>query len=171
MTLPADRRQRGAARIEARLRHGVEDVAEAIDRQTGLMEILPDLGEPQHRHADARGQHVERDELADGQIAADHKPGAEVKRCRDDQLVDHLDRLARRIVQAEHAEARGHIAGELLLPSALHLRLDRHGLQRLDARDALDQEGLVLGSAIEFLIEAPAKQRRSARGNADVERE
>ena len=43
--------------------------------------------------------------------------------------------------------------------------------QRLDARDALDQEGLVLGAPIELLIEAPAKQRRGEHGNADVERE
>ena len=86
-------------------------------------------------------------------------------------LLISLDRLARRVVQAEDAEACGHIAGELLLPAALHLRLDRHCLQRLDARHALNEEGLILGAAIELLVEAPAEQRRRARGDADVERE
>ena len=43
----------------------VEDVAEPLDRQPRLMEILPDLREPQHRRADPAGQHVERDQLAD----------------------------------------------------------------------------------------------------------
>ena len=59
-----------------------------------------------------------------------------------------------------HAEAGGDVAGELLLPAALHLRLDRHRLQRLDAGDALDQEGLVLRAAPELLVEPPAEQRR-----------
>jgi len=40
--------------------------------------------------------------------------------------------------------------------------------QRLDAV-TLHQESLILGAPIEFLIRAPAKQRRRARGNADVE--
>jgi hypothetical protein len=135
------------------------------------MEILPDLSQPQHRRAYARGQHVECDELADGQFAADDELGAVVKRCGDDQLVDHLYRLARGVVQAENAEARRDVAGKLLLPAPLHLRLDRHRLQRLDPGDALDQEGLILGPAIELLIEPPAKQRRHARRNADIERE
>ena len=168
--LAADRRQRGAAGIEARLRHGVEDVAEPIDRQAGLMEVLPHLRQAQHRRAHATGQHVEGDELADGQVAVDHELGAEVEHRGDDQLVDQLHRLARRVVQADDAEARGHIAGELLLPAALHLRLDRHRLQRLDAGDALDQEGLVLRAATELLVEPPAKQRRRASGDRDVER-
>ena len=88
-----------------------------------------------------------------------------------DQLADELHRLARGIAEAEHAEARGDIAGELLLPATLHLRLDRHRLERLDAGDALDQKGLVLGAAPEFLVEPPPEQRRRAGRNADVERE
>ena len=71
----------------------------------------------------------------------------------------------------QHAEARRHIAGELLLPAALHLRLDRHGLERLDAGDAFDQKGLVLGAALEFLVEPPAEQRRRAGRDPDIERE
>ena len=47
--LAADRRECGAPRTEARLRHGIEDVAEPRDRQTGLMEVLPDLRQAQHR--------------------------------------------------------------------------------------------------------------------------
>ena len=61
---------------------------------------------------------------------------------------------------AEHAEAGRDVARELLLPAALHLRLDRHRLERLDAGDALDQEGLVLRAAPELLVEPAAEQRR-----------
>ena len=65
------------AGIEGRLRRGVENVAEPRDRQPGLVEILPDLREAQHRRADAAGQHVEGDELADREIAVDDELGAE----------------------------------------------------------------------------------------------
>ena len=75
----ADRRQRRARRVEGRLRRGIEDVAEPRDRQPRLMEILPDLRQPQHRRADAAGQHVEGDQLADRQVAVDHELGAEIE--------------------------------------------------------------------------------------------
>ena len=75
-------------------------------------------------------------------------------------LLINWTRLACGIAEADDAEARGDIAGELLFPAALHLRLDRHRLERLDAGDALDQKSLVLGAAREFLVEPLAKQRR-----------
>ena len=90
-------------------------------------------------------------------VAVDHQLGAEVEDGRGDQLADELDGLAGRVAEAEHAEAGCNIAGELLLPAPLHLRLDRHRLQGLDAGDALDQEGLVLGAALELLVE-PARE-------------
>jgi hypothetical protein len=62
------------------------------------------------------------------------------------------------------------MTSELFVPVALHLWLDRHRLQRLDAGDALDEEGLVFGPALKFFIEAPAEKRRRARGDADIER-
>ena len=96
---------------------------------------------------------------------------AEIEGGGGDQLADELHHLARGVAKAEDAEAGADIAGELLFPAALHLRLDRHRLQRLDAGDALDQEGLVLGAAPEFLVEPPAKQRRHADRDRDVERE
>ena len=134
------------------------------------MEILPDLRQPQHRRADPAGQHVEGDELADRQAAVDDQLGAEIEDAGGDQLADELHHLARGVAEAEDPEARGDIAGELLFPAALHLRLDRHGLERLDAGHALDQEGLVLGAALEFLVEPPPEQRRRPRRDRDVER-
>ena len=77
------------------------------------------------------------------------------------RFIDKLNRLACCIAQADDAEARGHVTGKLFLPAALHLRLDRHGLQRLNAGDAFDQEGLVLCAAAELLVESPAEQAAS----------
>ena len=61
------------------------------------MKVLPDLRQAQHRHADASGKHVERHELADGEIAAHHELGAEEQYRGDHELVDQLDCLARRV--------------------------------------------------------------------------
>ena len=95
-------------------------------------------------------------------LAVDHQLGAEIEDRGRHQLADELHRLARDVAEAEDAEARGDIAGELLLPAALHLRLDRHRLQRLDAGHALDQEGLVLRAAPELLVE-PARGTAASR--------
>src|SRR5215475_2083790 len=73
-----------------------------------------------------------------------------------------LYRLARHVAEAEHPEARSDVASELLLPAALHLRLDRHGFERLDAGHAFHQKGLVLGAARKLLVEPPPEQRRRA---------
>ncbi len=81
---PLDRRQRRARRVVGRLGRGVEDVAEARDREPRLLEVLPDLGQPQDRLGDPAGQHVEGDELADRQLAVDHQVGAEIERERGD---------------------------------------------------------------------------------------
>ncbi len=151
---------------------GVEDVAEPRDRDARLMEILPDLRQPQHRLRDPARQHVEGDQLADRQLAVDDELGAEIERERRHDLADELHRLARPVAEADSTrKLAADIGGELLLPAPLHLRLDRHRLQRLDAGDALDQEGLVLGAAVEFLIEAAAEQRRHAGRDRDIERE
>src|SRR5262245_6730235 len=167
--IAADRRQRGARRIERRLRRGVEDVAEPRHRQPRLVEVLPDLGEPETRLADPPGEHIECDELADREAAVDDELGAEKQGCRGHQLAHQLDALACGVGEAEHLEARAHIAGELLLPATLHLRLDRHRLERLDAGDALHQEGLVFRAALELLVEPPAKQRRRPGRDPDIE--
>ena len=103
--------------------------------------------------------------------AFDDQLGAEIKDAGGDDLADELHHLARGIAEAQDAKTRGHVTGELFLPSALHLRLDRHGLERLDPGDALDQEGLVLGAALEFLIQPLPEQRRHRRGDPDIERE
>ena len=135
------------------------------------MKVLPDLRQPQHRRTDPAGQDVEGDEFADRQAAFDHELGAEIENAGGGDLADELHGLARAVAEAEDTEARGDIAGELLLPAALHLRLHRHGLERFYSGHALDQEGLVLGTASEFLIQPPSEQRRRRRRDRNVERE
>ena len=90
------------------------------------MKVLPDLRKSQHRRTHPAREHVESDELAHGEVAVDHQPCAVIQSSGNDQLVDELHTLARGIAEADDLEARSDIAGELLLPAPLHLRLDRH---------------------------------------------
>ena len=48
-------------------------------------------------------------------------------------------------------EARGDLACELFFPTALHLRHDRHGLERLNTRYDLNKKSLVCGATHELL--------------------
>ena len=109
-------------------------------------------------------------QLADREPALDDELRAEIEQGGGDQLADELDALAGGVAEAEHAEARGDIGRKLFLPALLHLRLDRHRLERLDPGDALDQERLVLGAAGELLVETLLEQRRRRRRDADIDR-
>jgi hypothetical protein len=146
-------------------------VAQPLDRQAGLLEVLPELGQPQHRRTDPAGQHVEGDELADAEVAVDHQHGAEIERRRGADLVDELGGLARDVAEVGDLEAGGDVARELLFPAAVHFRLNRHGLERLDAVDRFDQEGLVFGAPRELLIEPAAQHRGHQQRQHDVARD
>ena len=131
-----------------------------MDGKPRLVKVLPDLRQSQDRRADPAGEHVEGDEFTHRQVAAHHKLGAVEERRRCHELADELDGLAGDIAEAQDAETGCDITGELFLPAALHLRFDRHRLQRLNTGDAFDEKRLVLGAAPKLLIEPAAKERR-----------
>src|SRR5262249_7561216 len=106
----------------------IEDVAQACNRQTRLMEVLPNLGEAQDRGADPARQHIEGDQLADRDVAGDDHLGAEIEYRGSQQLVHELDRLAGDLVEIYYPEAGGDVPRKLLSPPPLHLRPDRHCL-------------------------------------------
>ncbi len=55
----------------------VEDVAQALDGNAGLLEIGPQLRQPHDGLRHAAGQHIEGDELADTQLSLDDQPGTQ----------------------------------------------------------------------------------------------
>ena len=87
----------------------------------------------------------------------DHSLGAKNRIATVMNLLIELDALAADIAQVVDTEAGTNIARQLVFPSPLHLRLDRHRLNGFDAGDALHQEGLVVGATGEFLVEAAAQ--------------
>ena len=133
------------------------------------MEILPRLRQSQDWRTDVPRQQVKGNEFADRKVARDDQFRAHIQDRRGNQLADELNGLARRIAQAEHAETRRHIGGQLLLPALLHLGFDRHRLERLDGGYALDQKCLVLRSAREFVVELSAKEGRRSHRYGDVD--
>ena len=105
------------------------------------------------------------------EVAVDHEPRAKVKDGGGDELAHELDHLARHVAEVRDTKARAHVAGKLFLPAPLHLRLDRHRLQGLDAGDALDEERLVFGAAREISRPAARKSGVDRRRNRDIEGE
>src|SRR4029450_8557540 len=63
----------GTARVG--LQWSVKDIPEALDRNAGLLKILPQLDETQDRITHPPGQHVEGNELPDGELAPHDKRG------------------------------------------------------------------------------------------------
>src|SRR5437870_4768178 len=99
-----------------------------------------------------RGEHIKRNKLTDRKTASDNKLSAKVQDQDDRNFVDQLNGLTGEIVQVEDTKAGRDISRELHFPASLHLRLDSHGLECLNTRDAFDQECLVFGAAAEFFI-------------------
>src|SRR4029077_11781119 len=100
----------------------------------------------------------------------DDQLGTVIENTGGDELADELHHLARGVGKAQNPEAGGHITGELLFPSSLHLRLDRHRLERLDTGHTLDQEGLILGATPEFFVQSATEQGRRRHRDRYVER-
>ena len=150
---------------------GVEHVAQARHRDAGLLEVCPHLRDAHDRLRDAAGEHVERDELAHAQVAFDDQLRAPPQRGRVDQLADEVDALVAVLGQRLGAERRRHVGGELLIPLARHLRLQRAGLDGLDAGDRLHQQALVLGAARELLVEPASQHRHDRQAQDQVQRQ
>jgi hypothetical protein len=71
------------------LRH-VEDVAEPLDRDIGLLELLPQANQAQQRLTHAAGEHLEGDQHADGEAVVLHHA----------QRADDQDRERHRLFEA-----------------------------------------------------------------------
>ena len=156
----APRRRQGQEVLGDGLDGRVEDVAEPRNRDPHLVEILPDLRQPQDGGAHLRGQHVECDEFANSQLVSNDEPGSGEKRKHRRGLVEQAGCLRRDIAEHCGAERGPDIGGKLLFPFSLHERLDSHRLDGLDACDAFDEEGLVRRAVMEFLFQTLAEERR-----------
>ena len=112
-------------RTVCRLCRRIENITEALDRQARLMEVLPQLGQAQHRGAaHASCQHVEGDEFAFQQLgtAVDDKPRADVEDHGGHKLADQLHDLPRRVAETG---PRGSLHSHIRRAAASQLRCIR----------------------------------------------
>ena len=136
-----------------------------------MLEVLPQLHEAQDRSGHARRDHIERDELTHRQRAVDHEPRAEPQDPEDHQLVRQTRDLGRHVRQVRGPETRADVGREAFLEAPLRGRLDRAGLQRFDTADGFDEVGLVVGPAIELLVQTVTQHRGHEQRERDVARQ
>jgi hypothetical protein len=75
-------------------------------------------------------------------------------------LVDKADHLRACGAHRHHPQRGTDVSGELLVPAPSHLRFHRASLQRLNAGEALNQQRLICGAALEFLLHPRLQHRR-----------
>ncbi len=121
-----------AAVGERGFRGCIEDVAKPLHGDPDLLEVGPHVGQTHDRLGDTRGQHVEGNQLADGQVALDHQPCPQPQRAHRHQLSHKRNQLAGDGRQLGGPQTGGDIAGQLLVPLLRGLRLHRHRLEGVD---------------------------------------
>ncbi len=118
-----------------------------------------------------RREHIEGDQLSDGQLRLDHPIRAHPEHRHGRNFLDAARHLSGHGDEAGGTKAGPYVSGKLLLPSAQERRLDGHGQHRLNAADGLNQEGLVLCAAIEFFMQPCANGRRDRERQQRVQRQ
>ncbi|TND03623.1 MAG: hypothetical protein FD118_1442 [Rhodocyclaceae bacterium] len=138
----------------------VEDVAEALDGDVGLLEFLPQAHQAQQRLAHAAGEHLEGHQHADGEAVVLHhqqRPGEQ-----DAQGHELFQAVGQRVVGVGHllgAEAGGEILGEEAAIALFDMRFHLQRLDRGHAGNVFGEVGLVARAEQELLIEAFAEHR------------
>jgi len=155
-------KRHGAAR---HLRGRVDDVADPLEREPRLLEVLPQVDKAQDGAAELRGEHLEGDELAHAQAVVEHEAHADGDHGERHELLQGLRGGDGDVAHVGEVEGRLDVVPEVVLPVADHPALEGHGLHRLDPRDGLDQEGLRHGPPVKLLVEPGLDVRRGNEGH------
>jgi hypothetical protein len=146
----------------------VLNVAEPLDRNLHLLEVLPQLGQAQHRLRHLRGDHVEGDKSADGHFAVEDGLCAKQQKERVRQFADVLDGVLAFGGEHGRLERRADVGGQTLFPLSGRHRFDGRGLNRLHSDNRFDQELLAFRAAVEPFVEFLAQKRARHRRDQDV---
>ena len=168
--LPLDARQieRG---LVLRLGRGIQNVAQPVDGDLHLLEILPDLRQPQHRLRDLARDHAEGHEFAHRKLAVDHRLGAEQEQRGIGKLLNILNGARSTRADKPGVEGGRDIGRELFFPLRLHGGLDGRSFDGLDADDGLDQHLLAFGAPVELLLDLLAQGRAHKGSDQKVKRD
>jgi hypothetical protein len=152
--------RRAGGREGHRLGRTVHDVAQALDGDIRLLELLPKRGEAQHGLAHAAGEHLKGDQHADGEAIVLH----DQRRANDEDREGHglLEGIGGHVVGAgdlPRGKPRREVAREHAVVAVLEARLHLQALHGLHAGDVLGEEGLVTRAKQELRVQAGAQQR------------
>jgi hypothetical protein len=98
-----------------RLARHVEDVAEPLDGDAGLLELLPQTDDSQQRLAHAAGEHLEGDQHADGEaVVLHHQQRADDQDGERHQLFEAVGDHVVGVADLSGREAGGEVLGEIV---------------------------------------------------------
>src|SRR5690606_26924871 len=99
----------------------VENVAQPLNRYTGLLEAGPELSQANDGLRHPPCKHVEGDQFAHCKLAIDEQERAQPPRADRDQFGYQADALIREIGKVLGLEACRHIGGQLTVPTPTDL--------------------------------------------------
>ena len=142
---------KGAADL---LLRAVHDDAEHADGEEGLLVFVDESDDVDQRSGDAPGEHLEGDELTDGEIAGEDRERADPDDGDEHEFFDEAGERLGRDGNLRHAEIARDRKCRRVVPFALLRGLEREGLHGADAVDGLDQHRLALAFCHVQLFEA-----------------
>ena len=154
-----------------RLRSGIQDIAQPVDGDLHLLEILPDLRQPQDGLRHLARDHAEGHELAHRKLAIDHRLGAEQEQRGIGELLNILNGARSARADKPGVEGGRDIGRELFFPLRLHGGLDGGSFDGLHADDGLDQHLLAFGAPVELFLDLLAQGRAHKGGDQQVKRD
>ena len=150
--------RRRLGRIGIGFGRGVHDVADALHREIGLLELLPQADQAQHRLGQPAGEHLEGDQHADGEVGAVHDGiGADAQDRQGQRLLQTVGDDVVGVADLANLEAGAQVVCQVVAVASLELRFHLQRLHRLQARDVFGDERLVAGAEQELLIEPLAE--------------
>ena len=108
--------QRGPIRIVGRLRLRIQDIPQPLHRDAHLLQLLPQIHETQQRARHLGRQHIEGNQLPDGEIPLDDPIGPHPQYGHDRDLLNASRRLTGDRHHIRRAKAGPHVARQLLFP-------------------------------------------------------
>ena len=123
----------------------IDDVRQALQRQRGLLEVLPEVGHPQQRAGDVARQDPEGDQLTQGHLTFEHQRGTNPEDNQTGELLQELTGRSGCCAGDDVAEARLDLSAVELLPAPTAMDLHALALDRLHPAEGFHQMALHAG--------------------------
>lgn len=147
-----DARQGRASGIEGRFCFFVHNIAQSFHGYTGLLEILPHADQAHNRCDNLPCQHLEGDEVTDGNGGPHNVDGTNPENGEVEAVLQEHGNGAGHIGQIDNPQHAVDVAGQHILVTANEVAFDTRSLDGADTRDGFNQEGAVFTANQEAVI-------------------